>query len=324
MKTRFREVQGEAVLQPGAGRLDGLGIALGMVGAALYSLKAVLVKLAYQVEPDLPVSTLMMLRMGLSLPAYLLILLLARKAGEGRVGAKQTLLAMCAGVLAYYVCTYLDFWGLKFITAQLERLLLFTYPAFVVLFGALFFGATLTVRGLLAVLLAYAGLAVVFIGGDITASSNLWLGSALVLACAMLFALFQLIAKRFIDRIGARVFTCLAMIGASTALFLHFLTVNGGVLGAGRALDLPQGVWLVALAMAFFSTLLPSFFINIAIGRIGAQRVAMLGMIGPLATIVAAVVVLGEPFGLWDGVGTAVTLTGIALYTLSKDKPRQT
>ena len=324
MKTAFREVQGEAVLKPEAGRLDGLGIALGMVGAALYSLKAVLVKLAYAVEPDLPVSTLMVLRMGLSLPAYLLILLLARKAGEGRIGMRETLLAMCAGVLAYYVCTYLDFWGLKFITAQLERLLLFTYPAFVVLFGALFFGATLTVRGVLAVLLAYVGLAVVFIGGDITESSNLWLGSALVLSCAMLFALFQLIAKRFIDRIGARVFTCLAMIGASTALFLHFLAVNGGVLGAGQALDLPRGVWLVALAMAFFSTLLPSFFINIAIGRIGAQRVAMLGMIGPLATIVAAVVVLGEPFGLWDGVGTTVTLTGIALYTLSRDKPRQT
>ena len=322
MKATFRDVQGEAVLSPDSGRLDGLGIALGMVGAALYSLKAVLVKLAYNVEPDLPVSTLMVLRMGLSLPVYLLILWLARRAGEGRIGAKQTLAAMAAGVLAYYVCTYLDFWGLKYITAQLERLLLFTYPAFVVLFGALFFGATLTVRGVLAVLLAYAGLAVVFLGGDITQSANLWLGSALVLACAMLFALFQLIAKSFIDRIGARVFTCLAMIGASTALLVHFLAVNGGVLGAGEALRLPRGVWVVAVAMAVFSTLLPSFFINIAIGRIGAQRVAMLGMVGPLATILAAVVVLGEPFGVWDGVGTAVTLTGIALYTLSKDRPR--
>jgi drug/metabolite transporter (DMT)-like permease len=81
-------------------------------------------------------------------------------------------------------------------------------------------------------------------------------------------------------------------------------------------------MWILAVALAFFCTLLPSFFINIAIGRIGAQLVAILGMVGPLATIIAAIVVLGEPFGFWDGIGTAITLSGIALYTLvAKKRP---
>ncbi len=323
MKASFREVAGEAVSDSAPPRLDGIGIALGMSGAALYSMKAVFVKLAYAVQPDLPVITLMVLRMGLSLPAYLFILWLARRAGEGRIGLRETALAMAAGVLAYYVCTFLDFEGLKHITAQLERLLLFTYPAFVVIFGALFFGGRVTAAGLAAVALAYSGLAVVFIGGDITESDNLWLGAGLVLACAMLFAVFQLLAKHFVDRIGARVFTCLAMIGAATVIFLHFLISSGGPVGVVSALsELPAGVWLWASVIAFFSTLLPSFFINIAIQRIGAQLVAILGMVGPLATIIAAIMVLGEPFGLWDGVGTAITLSGIALYTwLSKAKP---
>ena len=324
MRAAFREVQGEAALGEAGVRLDMVGVALGMAGAALFSMKAVLVKLAYAVVPDLPAVTLMVLRMGLSLPAYLLILLLARRAGEGRIGARQTLGAMGAGVLAYYVCTFLDFQGLKYITAQLERLLLFTYPAFVIVFGALFFGLRITRAGITALVLAYAGLAVVFVGGDITQSDNLWLGAGLILLCAMLFALFQLIAKRFVDRVGARVFTCLAMIGASTALLLHFLIMTGGPVGAAAALDLPGRLWIIALGLAVFCTLLPSFFINMAIGRIGAQTVAMLGMVGPLATIVAAIVVLGEPFGLWDAVGTVLTLAGIALYTLSRDRPRQT
>lgn len=327
MKTSFREVQGAAALSGESGRLDGIGMALGITGAVLFSMKAVLVKMAYGVVPDLPVVTLMVLRMGLSLPAYILILMIARRAGQGRIGIRETLSAMAAGVLAYYICTFLDFQGLKYITAQLERLLLFTYPAFVVIFGALFFGGRISRAGLASVALAYAGLAVVFLRGDMTASDNLWLGAGLILLCAALFALFQLIAKGFIDRIGARVFTCLAMIGAATALLVHFFVSSGGLSGMIAALQLPGQLWVIAVALAFFCTLLPSFFINMAIGRIGAQLVAILGMIGPLATIVAAILVLGEPFGLWDGIGTAITLIGIALYTIVAQrsaKPRQT
>jgi len=324
MRTNFRSVQGDAALNTAASRLDSLGIVLGMTGAILFSLKAVLVKMAYGVVPDLPAVTLMVLRMGLSLPAYILILMIARRAGEGRIGWRETLGAMAAGVLAYYVCTFLDFQGLKYITAQLERLLLFTYPAFVVIFGAIFFGGRITKAGFAAVVLAYSGLAVVFIRGDMTVSDNLWLGAGLVLLCAALFALFQLIANRFVDRIGARIFTCLAMIGASSALMTHFVIISGGPAGMVDALQLPGEMWLIAVALAFFCTLLPSFFINIAIGRIGAQLVAILGMVGPLATIVAAIIVLGEPFGFWDAVGTAITLTGIALYTLlaKRQKPK--
>ncbi|MGJ8561043.1 MAG: DMT family transporter [Litorimonas sp.] len=327
MKASFREVQGDAALTEAETRLDSIGIALGILGAILFSMKAILVKMAYGIVPDLPAVTLMVLRMGLSLPVYVIILLIARRAGEGRIGWRETGGAMAAGILAYYVCTFLDFQGLKHITAQLERLLLFTYPAFVVIFGALFFGGRITKAGLACVALAYSGLAVVFIGGDITESDNLWLGAGLVLLCAALFALFQLIANRYVDKIGARVFTCLAMIGAASAIMVHFIVLSGGPAGMIKALDLPREMWVLAVALAFFCTLLPSFFINMAIGRIGAQTVAILGMVGPLATIVAAILILHEPFGFWDGIGTAITLVGIALYTVStqrRAKPRQT
>ena len=304
-------------------------VALGIIAAVLYSLKAVFVKLAYLpsegVSEQVPPITLMMLRLGFSFPVYLAILFWVWRKAAVKPTGRQCGLAMLAGVLAYYVCTWLDFSGLQYITAQLERLLLFTYPAFVILFGALFFGGRLTAWGMAAVALAYSGLAVVFIGGDITESTNLWLGSGLVLGSAMLFALFQLIAKTFIDKIGPQFFTCLAMLGAASAIFTHFLISALTSDGVGAALDLPPRIYGLGLIIAVFSTLLPSFFMNIAIGRIGAQRVAMLGMFGPLATIFAAIWILGEPFGVWDAVGTAITFAGIALYMKSsKAKPRKT
>ena len=331
MKSNLREtLSAPALEESDAGEgVAWIGVVLGITAAILYSLKAVFVKLAYLpsegVSEQLPPITLMMLRLGFSFPVYLVILVWVWRKAAVKPTVGQCGLAMLAGVMAYYGCTWLDFSGLQYITAQLERLLLFTYPAFVILFGALFFRGRLTTWGLAAVALAYSGLAVVFIGGDITESSNLWLGSGLVLASAMLFALFQLIAKTFIDKIGAELFTCLAMLGAAAAIFSHFLLNSLNANGVSAALDLPVRIYWLGLTIAVFSTLLPSFFMNIAIGRLGAQRVAMLGMVGPIATIFAAIWVLDEPFGIWDGVGTAVTFAGIALYMKSnKAKPRKT
>jgi len=310
MKSNLRETLAAPSFEASASdkRLVWGGVILGLVAAILYSLKAVFVKLAYLptegLSEQVPPITLMMLRLGFSFPVYLGILVWVWRRAEKKPSLRQICLAMGTGVIAYYLCTLLDFTGLQYITAQLERLLLFTYPAFVILFGALFFGGSLTRWGVAAVALAYAGLVIVFIGGDITQSSNLWLGSGLVIACAILFALYQLLAKTFIDEIGPQLFTCLAMLGAAVAIFMHFLVSAVSQDGVVAALSLPPRIYLLGLTIAVFSTLLPSFFMNIAIGRIGAQRVAMLGMIGPLATIVAAILVLGEPFGLWDGVGT--------------------
>jgi len=209
----------------------------------------------------------------------------------------------------------MDFEGLKLITAQLERLLLFTYPAFVLILGAMFFGGRITWSGIVSVLIAYTGIAVIFIGGDIATGINVPLGSALVLGCALFFGLFQLLAKTQIDKIGSSLFTCAAMTAAGTAIFTHFLVTNLVTGDVFDALTLPPRIYLLGAAIALCSTLIPSFLINIALGRIGAQAVATLGMISPIATIVFAIVWLGEPFGTMDALGTALTIFGIGLYT---------
>ena len=315
MKPTLREAQSAPLLgEAGLARAGKLGVVFALAGAALFSTKAIFIKLAYREMEGLEPVTLLFLRFGFALPVYLGILAWAwrTRPPDRRIAAQSFAL----GLLGYHLCAWLDFQGLVFITAQLERLLLFTYPAFVLILGAVFFGGRVTKGGLLAVMVAYSGIALVFARGDMATGLNVPLGSALVLGCALLFALFQLLAKPRIDLIGSTVFTCLALIGATCGVVIHY-TVQTYALGAGDAIgSLPSAVVGLGLALAVLGTLMPSFLTNMALARIGAQAVAVLAMIGPLVTIVLAVIVLGEPFGWVDALGTAITLSGIALYTV--------
>lgn len=296
-----------------------LGYFLALIGASFFSLKAVLVKLAYLPRDGMALNaldpiTLLALRMGFALPVYVLIAFFIIKGGK-KVAMKPVMQSFFLGILGYYLCAYLDFTGLKYITAQLERILLFTYPIFVVILGALFFGGKITKSGVVAIILAYLGIGIIFAGGDIATGENLWLGTVMILATAFLFAMFQLFAKGLINQMGSWLFTCVAMSGAATSILIHFTIQSSLADGVVAALTLPSRIYVIGLAIAFFSTLIPSFLVNIAIDKIGSQATSVLAMVGPITTIVAAILLLGEPFGWVDALGTAVTISGIGLYT---------
>ncbi len=309
----------------------GWGYFFGALGAVLFSMKAIFVKLAYQPGSGLAANevdaiTLMALRLGFSMPVYLGIFYWAiqklKSEGKPAPSGKNMMLAGLLGVLGYYICAFLDIQGLKYVTAQLERLLLFTYPVFVLVISAVFLGVRPKPLSILGILVGYLGIIVVFAGGDITVGENLVLGTCMILACALLFATFQVLAKPMITRLGSTVFTCCAMFTAGTVIFTHLITQNviEGTLGVP---NLPNRIWLLGIAMAFFSTLIPSFMVNIAIGRIGAQSTAMLGLLSPIATVVFAIFWLGEPFGLYDALGTLLTLLGIGFYSWYSRKAEQ-
>ena len=300
------------------------GYLFGLFGTIFFSMKAIFIKLAYQPMDGLPENaidaiTLMTLRLGFSAPVYIGILWVlirrVRKRGDDLPPLRDFLLAASLGVLGYYICAWLDIQGLKYVTAQLERLLLFTYPIFVFVLGAIFFGKPLSRWAIVAIIFAYAGIGIIFSGGDIAVGLNVPLGAAMILGCAFAFAIFQLLAKPMIGRLGSLMFTCSAMLGAGFIIFTHFIIENTGQGTLITVWDMPPRIYILGVALAFISTLLPSFLVNIAIGRIGPQATSALGMVSPIATIILAIVLLGEPFGLVDAAGTLLTLIGIGLYT---------
>jgi len=296
-------------------------------------MKAIFVKLAYQPTADLGANqidaiTLMALRLGFSMPVYLGIFLWVlrrrQKAGQTVPSFSNMMLAGALGVLGYYICAFLDIEGLKYVTAQWERLLLFTYPVFVLLLSVLFLRYRPRLLSVLGIIVGYSGILVIFVGGDITEGANFRLGTIMILSCAALFAGFQLLAKPMINRLGSTLFTCCAMFMAGVVIFTHVVTQTALEGGGLSVPQLPRRIWMLGLALAFFSTLIPSFLVNIAIGRIGPQATATLGLLSPVATVVFAIFWLGEPFGFYDGAGMLLTLSGIGFYSWYSRKDQVT
>jgi drug/metabolite transporter (DMT)-like permease len=294
------------------------GYALAAIGAALFSTKAIFIKLAYRDEVS--ATLLVAWRMIFSTPIFVAIGLLAWQLQRNRGGASPSYRnvagAALAGALGYGLSAYLDFKGLEFISAQLERLVLFTYPLFIMFLGSLFFGQKITRHGILACVVTYAGLAVV-VGLDLPSGGmNTAIGTALVLGCAITFALNQLYAKKLITVLGTIFYTTVSMIaGGVAAVMIH--AISDGDFGASTYF-----LWM-AFGCAIFATVLPIFCINAGLARTSAQTVAMISTISPLVTIILAVVILDEPFTLPDAIGSSLVLLGVGYYTFAdmRQKP---
>lgn len=299
---------------------DPLGYAFAVAGAVLFSTKGIFIKLAY--GQGVSTEMLLSLRMIVALPVYLVILLtLLRREDSLRAALtpKTVIASMAVGILGYYLSSYLDFLGLNYITAQYERLVLFTYPFFVLLFGVWFFGDRMVWRVVPTMLVSYAGLLVIFGWNLAVNPDGLVLGTLLVLGSAITFALYQHLAKRQMLVLGSALFTC---IGMSTAA-LCAIAQNMVLAGPASYLALTPQIWLYGLALGLLGTVLPSFLMNAGMARIGARATSSTAAFGPVVTIIIAVIVLSEPFTLFHGVGTALVLAGSVLFARAERRARQ-
>ncbi len=309
--------QSESVI-PQNNRQAILGYLFVLLGAFGFSAKAVLVKLAYSYSHQLDAITLLVLRMAMSLPFFLAVALWSANDSTAedaqRLNRQDWLMIVGLGLLGYYIASLLDFAGLQYISAGLERLIIFLYPTFVVLFTAAIQRRAINRHQALALILSYAGMMLVFVDNRMAmASSGLLLGSALVFCSAIAFAFFLMGSGMMVKRIGSTRFTAYSMTVACLATGLHFMIQHGVEL-----LNLPAGVYWVALIMAVFSTVLPAFFMNAGIRRIGAGSAAIISSIGPIGTLALAFLLLGETLTLAQLAGTALLLIGV--YVVSRAK----
>ncbi|MBB5708956.1 DMT family transporter [Sphingomonas xinjiangensis] len=293
------------------------GFALSAAGAMLFAIKGVLIKLIYRYGID--TTSLLAMRMVLAVPVFALVgvhqwLRLDRRA---RPDARTFCLAMLVGILGYYVSSWLDFEGLQTLDAQIERLILFTYPFLVILFGRLLLGHPLRAHALLGAGLSYVGLFVMFAAEPTRLGPAALIGGGLVATAAATFALYQLFARELIVRCGASLFTAIAMGSAGITALLGFFATH-----PATALVPPRGAWALIVALAVFSTVVPAFLMSAGTARIGAQSTAIVSTISPVVTIGVAIMVLGEPFGWPEALGTACVLGGVGLFSLVETRPR--
>ena len=285
----------------------GLLVLLAAVG---FSAKAILVKLAYAYDPKLDAITLMSLRMLMSLPFFLLVALWShRGGGNSRLAPRELGMVAGLGILGFYLAGFLDFAGLSYISAGLERLILFLYPTLVVLFSALFFNRPMTVRERNALLLSYLGIALVFGSNAMAYSPHLFLGAALIFGAALTFAIYILISGHYVVRLGSARYTAYAMTSACFATGFHFAATHHVVAG----LDLPTRVYGVVLLMAVFCTVIPAFLLSAGMYRIGANSTSIISSIGPVITLSLAYVLLDERMTTLQLAGTTLVIAGVLI-----------
>jgi len=291
----------------GRRRLATVGFLCALSGAVGIAFKAILVKAAYRYGVD--AVTLLALRMLYSLPLFLAMGLLAARSQAVRPTPRDLAELALLGCLGYYAASYLDFLGLQYISAALERMILFIYPTLVVLMTAAWRRERISGPVAAALLLSYSGIALA-VGHDLRAGagSDVLRGGALVFACAVSYALYLVRVGPLLARLGSMHVTAWATAVACVLAVVQFVALRP--IGA---LAQPWQVQLLALAMAVFATALPIWLVGEAIRRIGAGPTAIIGSLGPVLTLMLAWALLGETLGALQLAGAALVMAGVWL-----------
>lgn len=287
------------------------GLLFAVLGAIAFSGKAIIVKLAYRHGVD--AVTLIMLRMLFALPLFVAMAWWASR-GQPALAARDWAGVAGLGVLGYYLSSFLDFAGLQYVTASLERLILYLNPTLVLLLGWLLYRRTIRTAQLVGMAISYSGVLLVF-GHEMGAIGKdaAW-GTLLVFASAVTYAVYLVYSGQIVQRLGS-----LRLVGLATSVAcLCCIAQYVALRPVASALDVaPAVIWLSVLN-ATLCTAVPVLLVMMAIERIGPALAAQSGMIGPLSTILMGVLILGEPFTGWIAAGTVLVIAGIWVFTRAK------
>jgi drug/metabolite transporter (DMT)-like permease len=298
-----------ALAQPPASPSLAVGLTLAVIGAIAFSAKAIIVKLAYRHGVD--AITLIMLRMLFALPFFLAIAWWTSRPRGGKAVLALTradlLGVLGLGFTGYYLASFLDFAGLAYISASLERLILYLNPTLVLLLGLMLYGKAISRNQVLGMAISYAGVLMVF-GHEVhLAGADVALGAVLVFLSAVSYAIYLSYSGELVLRLGSTRLVGLATSVACICCILQFVIMRP----MSAALTVaPEVVWL-SLLNAIGCTVIPVLLVMMAIERIGAGLAAQVGMVGPMSTITMGVLILGEPFTGWVVAGTVLVLLGI-------------
>ncbi|MFV1921939.1 MAG: DMT family transporter [Methylotenera sp.] len=292
------------------------GIFMVLVASVAFSSKAIMVKLAYVYPVN--AATLIALRMLFSIPFFMgLIIWMRHSKRTLKLSLNDVGLMMFIGVVTGYGSMWLNFAGLSYVTAGLERVILFLYPTIVILLNCMLHRHQITKHEIVALILSYVGVFLV-VGHDLamptTATTNTLLGAGLVLGSAITYAFYLVLSGRIIPRIGATLFTAYTMTIISIASGVHFLVTED----LNLAMHLPIQVYGIGLMIALIATVLPSIMLNMGIQRLGSNKVSLVSSIGPVSTIFLAWLILGEPVTWLQVAGTALVLSGVLTISLAK------
>ncbi|PWU04219.1 MAG: EamA family transporter [Bacteroidetes bacterium] len=286
------------------------GFFITLAGSILFSTKAIIVKKAFA-DIKIDALTLLALRMVFSLPFYLFAAIHTSSKKENvKMNSKQWMGVIILGVCGYYLSSLFDFLGLQYVSAGLERLILFLYPTFAVLINAFVFKVRMSRTQKIALACTYSGILVAYVGElNLENPTPLFLwGSFLIFLCAVTFSIYIVGSGKMIPSIGATKFTAYAMLVATAGILLQFI-----IRGNYTKVHFDHHLFVYGLLLALIATVVPSFLISAGMKRIGSNNVAIVSSIGPVSTIIQAYFILGEKIFAAQIFGTVLVIIGVLL-----------
>jgi len=280
------------------------GLLLALLASFMFSLKPIIIKEAYALGANS--ESLMILRMWFAFPFYLAMLFIQRKALYKNIRYLPAVIAV--GFVGYFLSSYLDLLALETISAQAERIILYAYPSLVVLIKSVYDKKIPSKKMILALLIVYSGI-LFLLPGELNLTGST-MGIFLMLTCALTFASYVLLSKPLIAQMGMGVFTSTAMVASCVFTQFHFIKVD-----VQQLFEFSNTIYILALALAFFSTVIPSYAMSAAIGMIGSERAAITGTTGPVFTVILAAVILGETISIFHVVGLSLVVIGVLLLS---------
>ncbi len=292
------------------------GFLWAVLGTILFSTKAILIKLCFKTT-NIDASSLLMLRMLFALPFYAAAMWYYFANQQLKKVKPSTYFAAgLIGLLGYYMSSLFDFIGLQYVSASIERIILFIYPTLAVLLNLLIFKVAITKRQWLAILITYIGIGLAYWGelNQIPDTKMFFFGTWMILLCAITFAFYLVGSGKIIPKIGAPQFTSQSMLAASVGIFIHYFVTHQQ--GIASIVDMPifysSSIWLV-IALAIIATVIPSFLMSGGMKRIGSNDLAIITSIGPVSTLFQARWILNEAFTWEQILGTVFVVLGVIL-----------
>ena len=269
-----------------------------------------MVKLSYEYKIDS--LSLLLLRMGFALPIYLFIAFNSSKQKTTEKLAIKTWMALiCLGIIGYYFASFLDFVGLQYISASLERLVLFVYPTITTIFAAIYFKRKINGSKTTAIILTYIGIGIAFFGKiQDDDQENFWTGVLLIFSSAVTFSVYLVGSEKLIPKFGVKRFTTYCMIVSCISVLTHF-----GIKSDVDITSFPWQVYTLGIIIAVFNTVLPSYMISSAIQTIGASTTSILSSIGPISVIILSYFLLDEQISYYQIIGTLIVISGVLIIS---------
>ncbi|MFB0945518.1 MAG: drug/metabolite transporter (DMT)-like permease [Spirosomataceae bacterium] len=284
------------------------GVLLVAFGAIMFSAKAIVIKMAYT-NFEVDDITLLTLRFGFALPFFAIIAVWRYQKGLFKgISKKDWGIIALLSMLGYYIASWFDFMGLQYITAGLERIILFIYPTLVVLFSRIFLGKTISRKAMIALGITYLGVFIIVIDPHIFEAENFIKGGSMILVSAVTYALYLVFGGEQINKYGSINFNSIAMLFSSVYVVLHFTAFSDMSITA-----LPLSLYGYGIVLAIFCTILPTFMVMEGIKLLGANLGSIVASIGPVSTIFLGYIFLGETFTIQELIGSALVIVGVVL-----------